>query len=93
VFSLTTTKYFLRRAKKFFKKHPDLKLAFEELVEDLRRNPFQPHLEYHHLSGKLEGIQAVSLTHSYRVSLTIVVKEKEIILLDIGTHDEVYRKR
>ena len=93
MFSLTTTKYFLRRAKKFFKKHPDLKRAFEELVEDLLGDPFQSHLEYHHLGGKLEGVQAVSRTHSYRVTLTIVVREKEIILLDIGTHDEVYRKR
>lgn len=92
MFSLITTKYFLHRAKKFFKKHPDLKRTFEELVEDLRHDPFQQHLEYHHLGGQLKGVQAVSLTHSYRVSLTIVVSEKEIILLDIGTHDEVYRK-
>ncbi|MEW5815667.1 MAG: plasmid stabilization protein [Spirochaetota bacterium] len=70
-----------------------MKRAFEELVEDLRGDPFQPHLEYHHLGGKLEGVQAVSIAHSCRVTLTIVVKEKEIILLDIGTHDEVYRKR
>lgn len=93
MFILATTKYFLRRARKFFKKRPDLKEAFEKLVEDLRHNPFQPHLEYHRLSGKLEGVQAVSLTHSYRVTLTIVVKEKEIVLLDIGTHDEVYRMK
>ena len=93
MYSLTTTRYFLRRAKKFFKKHPDLKQAFEDLVEDLRHDPFQPHFEYHHLGGKLEGVQAVSLTRSYRVTLTIVLTEKEIILLDIGTHDEVYGKR
>ena len=93
MFILATTKYFLCRARKFFKKHPDLKEAFEKLVEDLRHDPFQPHLEYHRLSGKLVGVQAVSLTRSYRVTLTIIIKEKEIILLDIGTHDEVYRKK
>jgi mRNA interferase YafQ len=93
VYNLTTTRYFLRRAKKFFNKHPDLKQAFEDLVEDLRHDPFQPHFEYHHLGGKLEGVQAVSLTRSYRVTLTIVLTEKEIILLDIGTHDEAYGKR
>jgi mRNA-degrading endonuclease YafQ of YafQ-DinJ toxin-antitoxin module len=44
------------------------------------------------LSGKLAGIWAASLTHKYRVSLTVMITEKEIILLDIGTHDEVYNK-
>jgi hypothetical protein len=34
---------------------------------------------------------AVSLTHSYRITLTIMVTDKEIILLDIGSHDEVHR--
>jgi mRNA-degrading endonuclease RelE of RelBE toxin-antitoxin system len=33
----------------------------------------------------------VSLTHSYRITLTVMVTEHEIILLDIGSHDEVYR--
>lgn len=91
MYSLITTKYFLRRARKFFKKHPELKRAFEKLVEDLRSDPFQPRLVFHHLGGKLEGIQAVSLSRSYRVTLTIIVKEKEIILIDIGPHDEVYK--
>jgi mRNA-degrading endonuclease YafQ of YafQ-DinJ toxin-antitoxin module len=43
------------------------------------------------LSGKLAGCYAVSLTYSYRITLTLMVSEKEIILLDIGSHDEVYR--
>lgn len=93
MYSLTTTRYFLRQAKKFFKKHPDLTQTFEDLVEGLRHDPFQPRFEYHHLGGKLEGAQAVGLTRSYRVTLTIVLTEKEIILLDIGTHDEVYGKK
>lgn len=91
MFTIVTSNFFLRRARKFFKKHPDLKGRFSEVVEDLKRDPFQPELELHNLSGKLKGCQAVSLTHSYRITLTLVVTEKEIILLDIGSHDEVYR--
>ena len=34
---------------------------------------------------------AVSVTHAYRITLTLRVTKREIILLDIGTHDEVYR--
>jgi len=91
VFNLVTTEYFLRRARKVFKQHPDLRGRFAQVVDDLQQDPFAPHLDYHHLGGKLNGIQAVRLTASYRITLTIVIAEKEIFLLDIGTHDEVYR--
>ncbi len=49
------------------------------------------HLKCHRLGGKLEGVQAVSITDSYRITLTIAISNKEIILLDVGSHDEVYR--
>ena len=55
------------------------------------QDPFAPHLAYHHLGGKLKGIQAISITASYRITLTITISDQEIILLDIGNHDEVYR--
>ena len=64
-----------------------------KLVTALAKDPFQPALELHPLSGKLEGIWAASLTYKYRVTLTLMITEKEIILLDIGTHDEVYNKK
>ena len=50
-----------------------------------------PHHAYHHLGGKLKGVQAISITDSYRITLTVAISDKEIILLDVGSHDEVYR--
>ena len=91
MYSLDASKYFLRRAKKFFLKHPDLKKQFAEVVDAMRSDPFQPHLALHSLSGKLQDCYAVSLTYKYRITLTLMVTKKEIILLDIGNHDEVYR--
>jgi mRNA-degrading endonuclease YafQ of YafQ-DinJ toxin-antitoxin module len=91
VYVIVTSSYFLKRAKKFFRKHPALKERFALLVDDMKKDPFQPHLELHSLGGKLKGIQAISLTHSYRITLTVMVTAKEIILLDIGSHPEVYR--
>jgi mRNA-degrading endonuclease YafQ of YafQ-DinJ toxin-antitoxin module len=90
MFTITTPQQFLRQARKFFKKHPDLKLRFGKLLADLQRDPFQPHLELHPLTGKLAGCHAVTY-HSYRITLTLFITEQEIILLDIGSHDEVYR--
>ena len=91
MFTITTPQQFLRQARKFFKKHPDLKPRFAKLLADLQRDPFQPHLELHPLTGKLAGCYAVSLTCSYRITLTLLLTEQEIVLLDIGSHDEVYR--
>ena len=82
----------MRSAKKFLRKHPDLRGRFTILIDGLRDDPFQPHLKLHSLGGKLEGIFAVSITHSYQLTLTLKITEKEIILLDIGSHDDVYRK-
>lgn len=39
----------------------------------------------------MAGCHAVRLTDSYRITLTAMITENEIILLDIGSHDAVYR--
>ena len=91
MYTVVTSEQFLRQARKFFRKHPDLREKFAKLIEELQVDPFQPNLALHPLSGKLTGLHAVSLTYSYRITLTLMMMEKEIILLDIGSHDEVYR--
>lgn len=91
MYTLVWTSGFSRAAKKFSEHHPELRGKLSAILRDLEADPFQPHLKFHQLSGKLKGLQAVRLTHSYRIVLTVIVTEKEIILLDIGSHDEVYR--
>ncbi len=91
MYVIVTPDQFLRQARKFFRKHPDLKARFAKVVQDLQVDPFSPQLALHLLSGKLKGLYALSLTYSYRITLTLMVSEKEIVLLDIGSHDEVYR--
>ena len=92
VYTLVATRHFLRSAKKFLGKHPELLSRFKKIIDELTEDPFQPRLNLHSLGGTLEGLFAVSLTHSYRITLTLKVTEKEIILLDIGSHDDVYRR-
>ncbi len=88
--TLTTTAFFDRRVRKFLVKHPDLRPCFGETMAQLATDPFEPSLRLHPLSGKLQGMQAVSLTYSHRITLTLQVTEHEILLIDIGSHDEVY---
>jgi addiction module RelE/StbE family toxin len=91
MYSLVWSARFTRSAERFAKRHPELRAKLATVLRDLERDPFQPHLKLHNLQGKLAGMQAVSLTYDYRITLTVMVTEKEIILLDVGTHDEVYR--
>ena len=91
MFSIVTPERFLRQARKLFREHPDLKSRFARLITDLQNDPFAPHLKLHPLQGRLAGCHAIRLTYSYRITLTIAISEKEIVLLDIGSHDEVYR--
>ena len=88
--TLTTTAFFDRRVRKFLTKDPDLRPRFVETMTQLRDDPFEPSLRLHPLTGKLQGLQAVSLTYSYRITLTLQITEHEILLLDIGSHNEVY---
>ena len=90
MFEIITSDYFLQRAKKILKKHPDLKLNFADLIKNLQEDPFQPNLKLHPLKGNLKGLYAVSLIFSYRVTLTLIFDNKCITLIDIGSHDEVY---
>lgn len=91
MYALIWTASFTRAAKKFVQRHPELRQRFAAILRDLENDPFQPSLHYHPLGGKLENLQSISITYSYRITLTILISEKEIILLDIGSHDEVYR--
>lgn len=90
-FSLVATHQFERRLDRFRRAHPELRARLAQTFLDLEVDPFQPHLHLHPLRGRLEGLHAVSLTHRYRLTVTVQITEWEIVLIDIGTHDEVYR--
>lgn len=91
MYEVVWTAAFTRAAKRFVQQHPELQERFIAVLRDLEHDPFQPHLKYHPLSGGLKGIGAISVTYNYRITFTLQVTEKEIILLDVGSHDEVYR--
>ncbi len=55
MYTVITPEQFLRQARKFFKKHPDLKPRFAAIFEALKSDPFQPSIGLHPLSGKLAG--------------------------------------
>jgi mRNA-degrading endonuclease YafQ of YafQ-DinJ toxin-antitoxin module len=91
-FLLAWTPTFVRTARKFLRHHPHLEGIFADVLRHLETDPHAPSLRLHPLKGKHQGKHAVSLTYEHRLVLILRLAEKEIVLLDIGTHDEVYRK-
>lgn len=63
---------------KFFKK-----------LELFNQNHFHPSLRFHKLNGTLEDQCSISIEENLRVIL--IEDYNSIILIDIGTHDQVYR--
>jgi len=90
VFKLSWTSSFVKTSKKFLKKHPKLISDFKDLLTQLEEDPFQQRLKLHQLKGRHKEKYSVSLTYSYRVILYLEIVNREIILLDIGSHDNVY---
>ena len=90
-FRLVWTETFARTARKFLRRHPELGGIFEDVLHQLETDPHAPRLRLHPLKGRHQGTLAVSLTYEHRIVLLLCLTPKEIVLLDVGTHDEVYR--
>lgn len=86
---IRTDEYF-KKLKKFIKKHPDALERYVKTIELLELDPFHPSLRLHKLQGKLNDYHSVSINMSYRIVIDFIFQEKEVIPIDIGTHDEVY---
>jgi mRNA interferase YafQ len=90
-FQLVWTETFLRTARRFLRRHPDLVGVLEDVLKQLEDDPRHARLRLHRLSSKHRDEHAVSLTYSHRIVLVLRIEEGDILLLDIGSHDEVYR--
>ena len=93
--NLIFTKTFDKSFQKFAGKNQLLRFAIEKALLKLSQNAFDPSLKTHRLSGKLAAVLACSCGYDCRI-LFIIEKDisneqlENIVLLDIGTHDEVY---
>lgn len=90
IYRLIYTKSYNQRAKKFIKKHPELLKQYEKTLKLLELNPHHPSLRLHELKGKLKGLYFISINISYRITFKLIITDKNIILIDIGSHGQVY---
>ena len=85
---------FKRAFKRLIRKNPQLKTKIFLVLELLLENPYNPTLKAHKLKGKLDGLWACWVEYDCRIVYTFQSndnsQEESILLIDIGTHDEVY---
>jgi mRNA-degrading endonuclease YafQ of YafQ-DinJ toxin-antitoxin module len=87
--TLVFTEQYEKRALRFLKRHPELEKQYLKTVQLLEINPFHPSLRLHPLSGRLSGLHSVSINLSYRITLEFLLKDQEIIPVNVGDHDTV----
>ena len=81
---------YIKRAKKFLHKHPDIHNQYRKTLELLELDPYHPSLRLHTLEGRLKDLSSVSINMSYRIVLELEIRERENILINVGSHDQVY---
>ncbi len=80
---------FIKISRKWKKKHPELIEKFENKLSLFVDTPFHQSLKTHLLSGNLKEYWALSITYEQRLVFQFLADDK-VLLIDIGTHDEVY---
>lgn len=91
---LVWDKSFKRAFKRLVKKNPQWQDKVFAVLDVLADNPFSPSLKSHKLTGQLEGLWSCSVAYDCRIIFAFrqdaALGDNLIVLIDIGTHDEVY---
>ncbi|MGK7944338.1 MAG: type II toxin-antitoxin system YafQ family toxin [Microcystaceae cyanobacterium] len=86
---------FKRSFKKLTKKNHQLKPKIFDVLSQLAKDPFTPSLKSHKLSGNLGDLWSCSVTYDCRIIFSLSEDGEDlaivILLVDIGSHDQVYR--
>ena len=83
---------FLRKAKRWIKRHPNTLGDLHATLVALEDDAFQPSLQEHKLSGKWEGSYSCSAGYNLRIIFELLTRNGTdvINLVTLGTHDQLY---
>jgi addiction module RelE/StbE family toxin len=91
---LVWTSAFTRAANRLVRRDPKLRQRIERTFLLLSQDAMDPALRSHKLKGELAGVWACSVDYDIRILYEFVLNpdtnQREILLLALGTHDEVY---
>jgi len=87
-------KTFVRAYKRILRRQPELPTRMEQTLKLLIQDHYHPQLRSHKLKGELGGVWACTVSYDIRILFEFVQNQEsggeEILLLTIGTHEEVY---
>lgn len=89
-FQLIFTEQYDKRAARFLKRHPELQKQYLKTLQLLEINPHHPGLRLHTLAGRLDGLHSVSINLSFRITLELLIRDGQIIPVNVGDHDAIY---
>jgi len=93
MFKILFTSSYEERVKKFLKKHPEVEKQYTKTLQLLELNPLHPSLRLHQFkTSSFEGY-SISINLTYRISLEFLISEQEILLVNIGDHQDIYSKK
>ena len=91
---IVLTSRFKKSLKKFIKGNKYLQQKIEKTLQQMEIDVFFPNLATHKLKGEFDGLRACTCGYDCRIIFSIekdIETKKEIlVLLNIGSHDEVY---
>lgn len=88
---LIFTEQYNRRAARFLKRHPEIRETYRKTLLLVQANPHHPSLRLHALAGKLAGLHSVSINLANRITIEFIIRERQIVPINVGDHDAVYR--
>ncbi|MFB2878812.1 type II toxin-antitoxin system YafQ family toxin [Floridanema aerugineum] len=92
--TLVLASSFKRAFKSLIRQKPEMEEKIAARLELLVNDPFDPSLKTHKLKGKLSGAWACTVEYDCRIVFNFQKYSdsdiEEILLIDIGSHDEVY---
>ena len=80
--------------KRLVRKNPQLRIAIAKTLKQLENDCYHPSLRTHKLTGNLADVWSCSIDYQYRILFEFIkdskTEENAILLLNLGSHDEVY---
>ena len=90
-YALIFTEQYNRRASRFLKQHPEVREPYRKTLLLMQANPHHPSLRLHARSGKFAGLHSVSINLAYRITIDFIIRDRQIVPINVGDHDAVYR--
>jgi mRNA interferase YafQ len=94
MYKIVISSKFKRSLRKFSRSNPDLQGRIKEAIAIMENDLFSSKLGTHKLSGKLSGLLSCSCGYDCRIVFSLTIDNNSgtqvILLLDVGTHDDVY---